>query len=131
MDENTRLALIRTLLATERNYLAVERTQLSQLRSDLSLALVAPSAAAALAYIFSYIPETFNVEILSYIVLTILTVYGTYMSFSAYGRLKKTREVQRMVRKREIEVIEESELLRSYLKDILISDKSWTHFKKT
>jgi uncharacterized membrane protein YidH (DUF202 family) len=119
MDENTQLALIRTLLATERNYLAVERTQLAQLRTGLSLTLISPPAAATLTYISAYIPQPFNLDILFYIFLLILTIYGIYSSLTAYQGLKKTRGIQRVIRKREVEVMEETEFAKSYLKDIL------------
>jgi uncharacterized membrane protein YidH (DUF202 family) len=118
MDENTRLALIRTLLATERNYLAVERTQLAQLRTGLSLALIAPPAAATFTYISGYLPEAFRIDILVYIFLSIITIYGAYISVSAYMELKKTRKVQSTIRKRKLEVVEESEFAKTYLKEI-------------
>ena len=123
MNENTELALIRTLLATERNYLAMERTQLAQLRNGLSLALIAPSAAATLTYIFAYLPVPFSIDIYTYILLIILTIYGTYESYSANRKLKKTRDIQRLIREREAEVIEKSEILKKYFKEILIRDK--------
>lgn len=120
MEDNTRLALIRTLLAAERNYLAIERTQLSQLRTGLSLAVIAPSAAATLSYAFSYFPESIQVEIIFYIFFTALTVFGTYMSISAYRKLSETRKVQKIIRNRETEVMAETEFLEQYFKDILI-----------
>jgi uncharacterized membrane protein YidH (DUF202 family) len=120
MDENTQLALIRTLLATERNYLAVERTQLAQLRTGLSLALIAPPAAATLSYISLHIPQPFNLDILIYAFLIIITIYGAYSSLRAYRELKKTRRIQRLIRKREVEVMEQAEFAKTYLKDIII-----------
>jgi uncharacterized membrane protein YidH (DUF202 family) len=123
LDENLQLALIRTLLATERNYLALERTQLSQLRTSQSLAVIAPSAAATLAYIFSRISEPFNFEFIAYLLLIIVTIYGVYTSLSAYKKLRKTRGIRRIIRKRELEVIEQGEFVKLYLKDILLLDK--------
>ena len=123
MDESLQLALIRTLLATERNYLALERTQLSQLRTSQSLAVIAPSAAATLAYIFSRIPEPFNFEFIAYVLLIILTSYGLYTSLSGYKKLRKTRDIRRLIRKRELELVEQGEFAKSYLRDILLLDK--------
>jgi len=119
LDDTTLLALIRTLLAAERNYLAVERTQLSQLRTGLSLAVIAPSAAATLSYAFSYFPENFQFEIIFYIFLTALTLFGTYMSISSYRKLSETRRVQKIIRNRETEIMAEAEFLKQYFKDIL------------
>jgi hypothetical protein len=101
----------------------MERTQLSQLRTGLSLALIAPSAAATLAYVFVYVPESVPLELISYIFLTFLAVYGTYMSLSSYRALSKTRSLQRLIRKREVEVMEETEFAKSYLEDILLPDR--------
>ncbi|MCW4025445.1 MAG: DUF202 domain-containing protein [Candidatus Bathyarchaeota archaeon] len=120
MNDNTRLALIRTLLAAERNYLAIERTQLSQLRTGLSLAVIAPSAAATLSYAFSYFPETSQFEIIFFVFLTCLTVFGTYMSFSSYRKVRKTRSIRKLIHKKEIEVMSEAELVSHYFKDILV-----------
>jgi uncharacterized membrane protein YidH (DUF202 family) len=124
LDESLQLALIRTLLATERNYLALERTQLSQLRTSQSLAVIAPSAAATLAYIFSRIPEPINFELIVYVLLIIVTVYGIYTSLSSYKKLRKTRSIRRIIRKRELEVIELGESAKLYLRDILLLDKT-------
>jgi uncharacterized membrane protein YidH (DUF202 family) len=119
LDDNLRLALIRTLLAAERNYLAIERTQLSQLRTGLSLAVIPPSAAATLTYAFSFISQTFQLEIILYIFLTALTIAGIYLSVVSYRKLSKTRAIQMLIRKRELEVIAEAESLKHYFKDIL------------
>ncbi len=119
MDDNTLLALIRTLLAAERNYLAIERTQLSQLRTGLSLAVIAPSATATFSYAFSYFPENFQFEIVIYIFLTALTLFGVYMSISSYRKMSETRRIRKIIHSREKEVMAEAEFLEKYLKDIL------------
>jgi uncharacterized membrane protein YidH (DUF202 family) len=118
LDDNTRLALIRTLLAAERNYLAIERTQLSQLRTGLSLSVIAPSAAATLTYVFTYFPETALFEVAFYVLLSVLTIFGIYMSFSSYNKLRKTRKIQKIIRKRETEIINETEFTKATFKDI-------------
>ncbi len=121
LDDNTRLALIRTLLAAERNYLAIERTQLSQLRTGLSLAVIAPSAAATLTYFFIYFPAV-QLEIAVYVFLSVLTIFGVYLTIKSYEKLKKTRNIQKTIRKHEVEVMSETEFTNKYLKDILIHD---------
>jgi uncharacterized membrane protein YidH (DUF202 family) len=120
LDDNMRLALIRTLLAAERNNLAVERTQLSQLRTGLSLAVIAPSAGATLTYVFSYFPA-FQLEIVAYALLSILTVFGVYMTLGSYSKLKKTRKTRLLIREREMQIINETELTRNYFKEIFAS----------
>jgi uncharacterized membrane protein YidH (DUF202 family) len=124
LDDNLRLALIRTLLAAERNYLSIERTQLAQLRTGLSLAVIPPSAAATLSYVISFTPETFRLEIILYIFLTALTISGVYLSVWAYRKLSKTRATQMLIHKRELEVIAEAESLKHYFKDILTQNNS-------
>jgi uncharacterized membrane protein YidH (DUF202 family) len=119
LDDNIRLALIRTLLAAERNYLAIERTQLSQLRTGLSLAVIPPSVAATLLYAISFIHETFLLEIILYVFLAALTISGVYLSVLSYRKLSKTRAIQMLIHKRELEVIAEAESLKHYFKDIL------------
>jgi len=124
LDDNVRLALIRTLLAAERNYLAIERTQLSQLRTGLSLAVIPPSAAATLSYAFNLITGSFRLEIILYIFLAALTISGVYLSVLSYRKLSKTRAIQMLIRKRELEVIAEAETLTHYFKDILTLNTS-------
>lgn len=121
MDDNTQLALVRTLLAAERNYLAIERTQLSQLRTGLSLAVLAPSAAATLTLVYSYLPESLNLEVVSSILLSILTIYGIYMSLTSYLKLKKTRATRNLIRERQFKILKQNELVESYFKDIFTS----------
>ena len=121
MDDNTQLALIRTLLAAERNYLAIERTQLSQLRTGLSLAVLAPSAAATLTYVYSFLAESFELEVVSFFFLSILTVYGVYMSLRSYLKLRKTRATQKVIRERQVQILKQNKLLENYFEDILIS----------
>ena len=124
MNENTQLALLRTLFALERNYFALERTQLAQLRTGLSIAIIAPSAAATLTYIFGYISESFEIRGSIYILLIALTIYGVYVSLHAYTGLRRTRAVRAKILKREKSIIEETEFAKFYLGDIFLSDKS-------
>lgn len=120
MDDNTRLALIRTLLAAERNYLAIERTQLSQLRTGLSIAVIAPSAGATLTYVSSYFQEEPQYEGVVLVLLSVLTAYGVFMALSSYNRLRKTHKIQKLIRKREIEIIDETDITKTYLEGIFI-----------
>jgi uncharacterized membrane protein YidH (DUF202 family) len=119
LDDNTRLALIRTLLAAERNYLAIERTQLSQLRTGLSLAVIAPSAAATFSFAFTYLPESLQFELVFYIILTGLTIFGVYTTFASLQKLRKTRAVRKIIRIKETEVMSETEFVRNYFEEIL------------
>ena len=124
MDENTRLALVRTLLAAERNYLALERTQLSQLRTGLSIAVIAPSVAATLTYVSSYFQETPQYEGVVLFLLMILTVYGIFMALSSYNKLRKTHKIQKLIRKKEIKIINETGVTKSYFEEIFtLNDK--------
>lgn len=119
LDDKTRLALIRTLLAEERNYIALERTALSELRTGVSLAIIAPSIATALPYIFSSFLITIHIEIIIYILLIAITIFGIYVAVSSYRLLKKARVVQRKIRRREIEIVNEMELTKKYFEEIL------------
>jgi uncharacterized membrane protein YidH (DUF202 family) len=119
LDDNTRLALIRTLFAEERNYIAIERTGLSEFRTGISLAVIAPSIATALPYIFSSYLITIYIEIIIYIILIALTIFGIYVSISSYRLLKRARTVQKKIRSREIEIVNEMELTKKYFKEIL------------
>ena len=121
MDDNTQLALVRTLLAAERNYLAIERTQLSQLRTGLSLAVLAPSAAATLTLVYSYLPESLELEVVFSIFLGILTIYGIYMTLTSYLKLRKTRATQNLIRERQFKILKQNALVESYFKDIFTS----------
>jgi len=123
MDEQEVLAVVRTLLAYERNYLSIERTQLAQLRTGLTLALITPPAAATLAYAFEFLPRDYYVSIVVYIFLIIITLYGIWMSLSAYFGLKETRKIQNKIQKRQLEVIGKSNAIDALLEDILTNNK--------
>jgi len=123
MDEQEVLAVVRTLLAYERNYLSSERTQLAQLRTGLTLALITPPAAATLAYAFEFLPRDYYVSIVVYIFLIIITLYGIWMSLSAYFGLKETRKIQNKIQKRQLEVIGKSNAIDALLEDILTNNK--------
>lgn len=119
MDEQEVLAVVRTLLAYERNYLSIERTQLAQLRTGLTLALITPPAAATLAYAFEFLPKNYTISIVIYIFLIIFTLYGIWMSLHAYFGLKETRKIQKIIRKRQLEVVGKSGAINTLLEDIL------------
>jgi hypothetical protein len=120
MDEQAVLAIVRTLLAYERNYLSIERTQLAQLRTGLTLALIAPPAAATLAYAFDFLPRDYYISMVVYVFLAIITFYGIWMSLRSYIGLKKTRKTQLKIHHRQLEVIGKSIAIKAVLSDILI-----------
>jgi uncharacterized membrane protein YidH (DUF202 family) len=113
------LAIIRTLLALERNYLAVERTQLAELRTGLTLAIIAPPAAAAFAYTFNFLPDPMFTGPAIFILLSIVTIYGIIMAYQAYRGLRDVRKIQNKIRSRETELISQSDDLYPLLEDIL------------
>ena len=121
MNDKTRLALIRTLLAEERNYISIQRTALSELRTGISLAIIAPSTAATLTYILNvFVAETTTpIEIIISIISIFLTIFGIYLTIYSYSELKKARAVQRLIRNQEIKLIEGSELTKDYCKDMM------------
>jgi hypothetical protein len=123
MDEQEILAVVRTLLAFERNYLSIERTQLAQLRTGLTLAFVTPPAAATLTYAFEFLPKNCYISIVVYIFLTIITLYGIWMSVHSYFGLKDTRKMNGKIKERQLEVIAESSTIKTLLEDILIKNK--------
>jgi len=93
-SEQAILARIRTLLALKRNYLAEERTALAEFRTGLAIALVAPSASAVAAYLFSFIPSEDDVpfSLIVFTFLGILTLVGIVTSFLSQTKLKKIRK---------------------------------------
>ena len=120
MEEQEVLAVIRTLLAYERNYLSIERTQLAQMRTGLTLALVAPPAAATLTYAFEFLPSNTYISMVVYISLAIITLYGIWMSIHSYFGLKETRKIQSKIKKRQLEIIGKSSTVGTLLEDILV-----------
>lgn len=124
MNDKRELDLIRTLLALERNYLAVERTQLAQLRTGLTIALIAPPAATAFAYLFTFFPRPFSLDLFTYIFLTFVTIFGIYTTYNAYTGLKRTRNIQDKIRRQEIEIIETSEVAKLCFGNVLTKGKT-------
>lgn len=118
MNEQTALAVIRTLLAYERNYQSIERTQLAQLRTGLSLALIVPPAAATLAYVFEFLPKDYWVSIVVYVFLGLIVVYGVWISVTSFFGLRKTRRVQKKILQRQKEILSQSGNVKALLEDL-------------
>lgn len=118
MDDQTTLAIIRTLLAYERNYQSVERTQLAQLRTGLSLALITPPAAATWAYAFEFLPNNYAVSIVVYTFLAVIVVYGVWMALAAFAALQKTRRIQRKIAQHKRAVMVQSSAVKTLLDDL-------------
>jgi hypothetical protein len=118
MDEQEILAVLRTLLAYERNYQSIERTQLAQLRTGITLSLITPAAISTLAYAFEFLPKNYYVSIFVYIFLAIIIVCGIRMAVHSYFGLKDTRKVQIKLRERQLEIIKQSDYVKSLLGNI-------------
>jgi hypothetical protein len=118
LDEQTALAIIRTLLAYERNYQSIERTQLAQLRTGLSLALITPPAAATLAYAFELLPNDYFVSVVVYVFLAAIVVYGIWMALTSSLALRKTRRIQKKIVERKRKVMAQSSAARALLDDL-------------
>lgn len=100
MDEQEKLALLRTLLAYERNILSIERTQLAQFRTGITLALITPSAIATFTYAFEFLPKEYAASTILYILLTVVTLYGLTMTVDAYFGLRKTKQKKKEIREK-------------------------------
>ena len=116
--EQEALAKIRTLLALERNYLAEERTALAEFRTGVAVALIAPSASAFVAYIFSVFPieGTPLFESLIFAFFIILTAIGIWISLRSRSKLKKIREKKKILKDCKVEVIRSSKAVYELLK---------------
>lgn len=98
--------------------MAIERTQLSEFRTGVSLAVIAPTIAGAIQYIFGSLHV--HVSITVYILLIALTIFGIYVSIVSYRKLKKAMALQELIRCREREIANESELTKAYFKDVVL-----------
>jgi uncharacterized membrane protein YidH (DUF202 family) len=122
------LAKMRTLLALERNYMAEERTVLAEFRTGVTVALIAPSASAFIAYIFSVFPIRVieGIPLLESLILTfliILTAVGIWISFRSRSKLNKIKIKKKILKDRKVEVIRSSkavcDLLQCELTDLI------------
>jgi uncharacterized membrane protein YidH (DUF202 family) len=106
-------------LAYERNYQSIERTQLAQLRTGLSFALIAPPAAATLAYAFEFLPKDNVVSVTVYVFLAVIVAYGVWMALAASIALRKTRHIQRKIAERKKQVMAQSVAAKTLLGDLI------------
>lgn len=117
-SEQEALAKIRTLLALERNYLAEERTALAEFRTGIAVALIAPSASALIAYIFSVFPSegTPLFESLIFAFFIILTAIGIWTGLRSRYKLKKIRKKKKILKDCKVDVIRSSKAVYELLK---------------
>lgn len=117
-SEQEILAKVRTLLALERNYMAEERTVLAEFRTGVAVALIAPSASAFIAYIFSVFPieGTPLFESLIFAFFIILTAIGMWTTVRARSKLKIIRKKKKILKDCKVEVIRSSKAVYDLLK---------------
>ena len=120
------LAKIRTLLALERNYLAEERTELAQFRTGLALTVIAPTASAVIAYIFSLlqVERTLIFDALNFIFFAILAISGIWISFRSRSKLNKIRKKKIILKNRECEVIKKSKAVHDLFRDCIALEET-------
>jgi len=120
------LAKIRALLALERNYLAEERTALAEFRTGLTLALTAPPASTVVAYIFSVLPieSVLLFDLINFTFFAILTLVGVRMSLRSRSKLKKIRDMKKILKGREAEVIRSSKTVYDLLSDFIDHERA-------
>lgn len=120
------LAKIRALLALERNYLAEERTALAEFRTGLTLALTAPPASTVVAYIFSVLPieNVLLFDLINFTFFAILTLVGVRMSLRSRSKLKKIRNMKKILKGREAEVIRSSKTVYDLLSDFIDHERA-------
>jgi len=124
-SEQENLAKIRTLLALERNYLAEERTALAEFRTGLALTVISPAASTVFAYIFAGLPieEAIIFDLLNFAFFSILTIIGIWTSFRSGSKLKKIRKKKRIIKDREVEIIESSKTIHDLLCECIDVDE--------
>lgn len=120
------LAKIRALLALERNYLAEERTALAEFRTGLTLALTAPPASTVIAYVFSVLPieNVLLFDLINFTFFAILTLVGVRMSLRSRSKLKKIRDMKKILKVREAEVIRSSKTVYDLLSDFIDHERA-------
>ena len=121
-SEGTTLARIRTLLALERNYLAEERTILAEIRTGLALLLLGLPSSTIIAYIFSVLPSNrpLVLDLMVYAFFVIIVIIGIWFSIRSKPRLKKIRLAKEILKKRQSQILMESNNTIDLLKDLII-----------
>ena len=110
------LARMRTLLALERNYLAEERTHLAEFRTGLSISLIV--VPISLFFI------TLEINILLYLIFCVfmgtISVWGIWMVFSSNSKLIKIKKRIKVVKYREKQIFNSSEVVRELFDDCIV-----------
>ena len=121
-DESVMLARMRTLLALERNFLAEERTALAEFRTGLALVLIGPPTSII------YFSSSFHFEaelwmnIILYIFLGILVIWGLLMVIRAYKKAKILHGERMAIKVKEKIIIEASPVVQELLKDCMFKE---------
>ena len=125
VNEQEVLAKIRTLLALERNYLAEERTALAEFRTGLALTLIGPAASTVLAYVLAGLPteEAIIFDLLNFAFFSILTIIGIWTSIHSRSKLKMIRKKKRIIKDREVAMINSSKAIHDLLCDCIDIDE--------
>ena len=118
------LAKIRTLLALERNYLAEERTVLAEFRTGLALTVLAPAVSTILAYFFTtfQIEQKLLLDVVNITFFSFLTVLGIWISFHSGTKLRKIRKKRKIIKTREVALIESSKATHDLLCECVNSE---------
>ncbi len=117
-DESMMLSRMRTLLALERNFLAEERTCLAEFRTGLAIILIGPPT----SIIIFQISSTLWMNILLYIFLGILMIWGAFMMFKAHKKVNKLRNERKIVKEKEKKIIESSPATQELLKNCMFKE---------
>ena len=114
-DESMMLSRMRTLLALERNFLAEERTCLAEFRTGLAIILIGPPT----SIIIFQISSSLWMNIILYIFLGILMIWGSFMMFEAHKKVKILRDDRKIVKDKEKKIIESSPAAQELLKNCM------------
>ena len=114
-DESMMLSRMRTLLALERNFLAEERTCLAEFRTGLAIILIGPPT----SIIIFQISSSLWMNIVLYIFLGILMIWGAFMMFKAHKKVNSLRDERKIVKDKEKKIIESSPVAQELLKNCM------------
>ncbi|MHA1474139.1 MAG: hypothetical protein ACTSRX_02800 [Promethearchaeota archaeon] len=114
-DESMMLSRMRTLLALERNFLAEERTCLAEFRTGLAIILIGPPT----SIIIFQISSKLWMNIILYIFLGTLMIWGAFMMFKAHKKVNKLRNERKIVKDKEKKIIESSPTAQELLENCM------------
>lgn len=117
-DESMMLSRMRTLLALERNFLAEERTCLAEFRTGLAITLIGPPT----SIIVGSISASLLMNILLYIFIALLMVWGFFMMFKAHKKVNKLRNERKIIKEKEKKIIESSPEAKELLKNCMFQE---------